>query len=265
LLQRINLLKDNSVLIKLKEKLCKMLTAFDTPLQVFNIFLWPMFSLSSYLVISSLIRQGIRPATIIDVGANVGQFAVASAKLLKPARIVSFEPDPHTAELFKRNTAAITTIELIQKALGEKKESAEFFVNKESQVSSILALSSARLAEFPDHTVKHSIPVEIDTLDDIFESADLQRPILLKIDVQGYEDRVLAGASTLLKSVDFVILEISFKPLYEGEKSSNEMIHLMEQHGFIFLRPLNWNISPQNGEIIEIDALFSRISGEMHA
>lgn len=251
--------------IKLREKISKILFAFENPLTLLSTLSWSKFSLSSYLVISSLIRQGIKPATVIDVGANVGQFAVASAKLFAATRIISFEPDPQTAEIFKKNTRSFSTIELHQKALGSEKGTAEFFVNKDSQVSSMLALSHARLEEFPGRTVTNSITVDIDTLDDLFSQEEFQKPILLKIDVQGFEDRVLAGAESFLKNVDYVILELSLKSLYEGEMTFNEMIRLMEDFGFVFIRPLNWNLSSKNGEMIEMDSLFAKKTKEIEA
>jgi FkbM family methyltransferase len=242
--------------IQLKEKISKVLFAFESPKQLLSVLFWPKFSLSSYLVISSLIRQGIKPATVIDVGANVGQFAISASKLFTADKIISFEPDPQAAEIFKKNTILLKNIELHQKALGTVQGTAEFFVNKDSQVSSMLALSHERLKEFPGRTVTSSIAVDVDTLDNMFCKEILQKPILLKIDVQGFEDRVLLGARSFLKNVDFVLLELSLKSLYEGEKTFNEMIYLMEGLGFEFARPLNWNMSPRNGEMIEMDALF---------
>jgi hypothetical protein len=53
---------------------------------------WPKFSVTSYFMVSRLIEQGIVPRTVLDVGANVGQFAVASAKLFPGVRVHSSEP-----------------------------------------------------------------------------------------------------------------------------------------------------------------------------
>ena len=44
------------------------------------LFTWPKFSRTSYKMVRDLRLQGISPNTVIDVGANVGQFAIASKK-----------------------------------------------------------------------------------------------------------------------------------------------------------------------------------------
>src|SRR6267142_6558026 len=53
---------------------------------------WPYFSLTSYRMVDDLRRQGVRPRTVIDVGANVGQFALAALELWAPTSLHAFEP-----------------------------------------------------------------------------------------------------------------------------------------------------------------------------
>ena len=79
---------------------------------------------------------------------------------------------------------------------------------------------------------------------------------MLKLDVQGYEPQVLEGATETLKRVNYVLLEASFRPLYEGEGVFMEIARVMEGRGFDFLRPVDWLIDPRNGEILQMDALF---------
>ena len=68
---------------------------------------WPKFSRTSFRLVNALRRQEIAPRTVIDVGANAGQFAVAAAKLLAPAKLYAFEAIPEVCERLKKNTAAI--------------------------------------------------------------------------------------------------------------------------------------------------------------
>jgi hypothetical protein len=143
-------------------------------------------------------------------------------------------------------------------ALGDEPGEVVFNVNKNTQVSSILPLHAGRLEAFPDATVQKTIKVQLDTLDNVFRDIEMVSPILLKIDVQGYEDRVLKGAPDLLERVDYILFEASLKPLYEGERTFVEMIKLMEGFGYSFLRPLSYHLSPLNGEVIEMDVFFKR-------
>ena len=102
--------------------------------------------------------------------------------------------------------------------------------------------------------------VPLTTLDQMFSGKALPMPVLLKIDVQGYEDRVIAGASALLQQVRWVVLEMSFARLYDGEKDFPWMLDMMNQHGFRFVRPLDFHTADKTGAIIEMDGLFENIS-----
>jgi hypothetical protein len=94
--------------------------------------------------------------------------------------------------------------------------------------------------------------------DKVFNAITLEPPVLLKLDVQGYESTTLRGGRDTLKRVDYVILEASFKPMYEGEMLFMDIVRLMEEYGFQFLRPVGWLSEPKTGEILQMDALFKR-------
>ena len=217
---------------------------------------WPKFSLAAYSIVSRLKRAGVDPSTIIDVGANVGQFAVASSKLFSEAAIYPIEPDPRLIEELRRNVGPNTAVAVHQTAVGDSVGMSTFYVNCDPQVSSLLPLGSDRIESFPDSKVVEEIKVPVKTLDSIFNGISLQEPIFVKIDVQGYEDRVIAGAEKFLKRVRWVMIEVSFSQLYDGERDFSSIVEMMESHGFYFVRPLNFHMSPRTGDIIEMDALF---------
>lgn len=141
-------------------------------------------------------------------------------------------------------------------AVGDSVGTATFHVNRDPQVSSLLPLGEDRIESFPDSRVIEEITVPVTTLDVLFDGVTLAEPILLKIDVQGFEDRVIAGAGVFLKRVQWVLMEVSFSKLYEGERDFETIVSLLKAHGFRFVRPMNFHISPKTGEIIEMDALF---------
>lgn len=217
---------------------------------------WPKFSMASFAIVSRLKQGGVNPATVIDVGANVGQFAVSATRLFGSAKIISIEPDERTAIKLRRNLAAEKNAEILVTAVGDFDGEASFHVNADSQVSSILELGKDRIAAFPQSTVIEEIQVPVTTLDTLFMRQTLSKPILLKIDVQGLEDKVIRGGTKFLRDVQWVLMEVSFAELYEGEMDFLEMSSLMDKAGFKFVRPVNFHISPTTGEIIEMDALF---------
>lgn len=218
---------------------------------------WPKFSLTSYRMVSALKRQGIEPKTIIDVGANVGQFAIAAAKLFSPmTQIYSFEPHPEVVEFLQQNVHYLKNVTIYPLALGKNEGKIAFHVNTHSHSSSILPLAEVHRSAFPYAQEVKTITVTLSTLDKIFTMVMLEPPILLKLDVQGYEASTLQGGVETLQRVSYVIVETSFKPMYEGEMLFMDIVNLMKNYGFHFLRPIGWLSNPYNGEILQMDALF---------
>ena len=220
---------------------------------------WPKFSIASFLIVTRLKHAGVSPKTVIDVGANVGQFAVAASRLFSGAQIFSIEPDEMTAARLRKNLKSEGNVDVLVTAVGDYIGEAVFHRNKDSQVSSILALGEDRISAFPQATVVEEIKVPISTLDALFLKHLLNKPILVKIDVQGAEDKVIRGGAEFLQSVEWVLMEVTFADLYDGEMDFRGISSLMMQAGFKFVRPLNFHVSPLTGEIIEMDALFQRL------
>ena len=222
---------------------------------------WPKFSLANFTIVTRLAQMGVRPGTILDIGANVGQFAIAAAKRFPGAQVFCVEPDPRSVAILKSNAKDIDRISVHQTAMSDTCGVANFHVNQDSQVSSLLPLGADRIEAFPGSTVREVIEVGVETLDSLFAHRPLEAPILLKLDVQGSEDRVLLGGNRLLKSVSWITLEVAFASLYEGEADFLTVCKLLDRHGFQFTKPLNFHTRPDTGEIIEMDALFVRGDG----
>lgn len=209
-------------------------------------------------MVSGLKRQGIIPATVIDVGANVGQFAVAAAKLHPKAQVYSFEPTAKCINALKRNTANLPNVKIYPIAIGEEEGEVLMNLNADSHASSILKLAQSTTDAFPFVKEEGSVTVKMSTLDAIFADKEIKSPCLLKLDIQGYEPQALAGGRETLKSIDYVIVEVSFRPMYDGETLFTDILDIMRNYGFHFSRPVGWLDYPDTGEILQMDALFAR-------
>jgi FkbM family methyltransferase len=93
-------------------------------------------------------------------------------------------------------------------------------------------------------------------LDDLAELYEIRHVDLLKIDVQGYESRVLRGAVEVLKDTDRVMVEIIEAPHYRGQSDPEEIRGLLRSAGFQFYMELNRDVFPDNGEVLEVDELW---------
>jgi FkbM family methyltransferase len=243
----------------LSRKLGRIVPMLFQPKALGALTTWPVFSITSYEMLSELLRHNVKPDSIIDVGANIGQFTVAAAKTYPNAHIYSFEPLPDCAVRLRRNVRRLHNVFVYGLALGAEEGRCTMHVNSYTLSSSLLPLAGAHQQAFPYATEVGLADVAISTLDKLFEGIDLLRPVLLKIDVQGYEANVLRGAANLLKRIDHAVIEASLKPMYEGETLFEGLEALMREFGFRFECSVGSLKEPATGEILQIDALFHRI------
>ena len=246
---------------KLLDKLYQILPYLFDRETLKAIFFWPRFSIASYSNALSLFRLGIRPRTVIDVGANTGQFTIAAARIFKGAKIHAFEPLPNCVKKLRRLTLNLPDVEIHAVAIGHRRGKCDFFVNAYSQASSMLRLSKKKSAQFPNLEEINTIHIDMETLDSFFAERCMKGPVLLKIDVQGSEKLVLEGAREMLKRIDYVLLEASFTPTYVGEPLFPELFEIMGELSFGFIRPINFLRHPGSGEILQADVLFGRTDG----
>ena len=205
-----------------------------------------------------LLAMNIR--TILDVGANVGQFAALAHEVFPAARIFSFEPLPDCFEQLKmrlpKNSQAFNV------ALGDHSGESDFYrAGGCTPASSFLRMSQLHVEAFPETgDGQETLPVKVAVrrLDEIARDLELEDNVLLKLDVQGYEDKVIAAGTETLKRVSVVIAETSFLPLYGGQVLFDEVHRLLLAAGFVFQGNLNQQYHPIDGRIVSADSIFVR-------
>ena len=172
---------------------------------------------------------------VLDVGANRGQFAQGLFEAGFSGRVVSFEalPSAH-AELTANARARPETWRVAPAvALSDREGEAEFFVNYSDATSSLLPPSRQSIESIAGLQPAGAVRVMQRRLDDF--SADYEfaaHRSFLKIDVQGGERLVLAGAAQTLREVVGLVVEVSFVPLYEGQPLAFEIVAELQSLGF---------------------------------
>lgn len=248
----------SSEVSRFKRRVLDLLELALEPAWFVALLTWPKCSITSFRMVSVLARLGIAPRTIIDVGANVGQFTVAASKMLRPSTVHCFEPLPDCVSKLRANVRSLTDVHVHACAVGEEDGTCRMRVNCYSPSSSLLPLAEQHRSAFPGAEEVGCINVEISTLDRVFGGANLELPVLLKIDVQGYEAAVLRGAQKLLKCVSHAVIETSLKPMYETEPVFMDIARFMEHCGFRFAGTVGCLLHPVSGEMLQLDALFER-------
>jgi len=203
---------------------------------------------------------GMRLATIVDVGANVGQFSLLARALHPAARIYAFEPLPDAAARYRQVFAADADVTLFQAAISPEAGTATMHVSASADSSSLLPISARQSELFPGTEEVGVTDVEAGPLSSFVSRADLVAPALLKIDVQGFELEVLRGARDLLAAFAHVYVEASFEALYEGQALADDVIALMVDAGFSEVGRHNVSVGP-DGAPIQADFLFHRNAG----
>lgn len=221
---------------------------------------WPKFSCASFLMVARLARLGLRPRTILDVGANTGQFAVSAAKRFPQAAIHSFEPLPECYAKLRSMAARLGNVETRALALGDTVGELAFHVNTHTHSSSVLPLADEHRKAFPWAREAREITVKASTLDHEYRDKTLIGPVLLKLDVQGYEAKVLKGGTETISRIDHIVAEMSFKPLYRGEWSFHQTLNLLDGLDFDLVQPVGFLKDPTSGTYLQMDGLFARRS-----
>ena len=200
--------------------------------------------------------RALRPALVIDVGANRGQFSLDVRRAVPDARVVAFEPLSPEADRYRAIFGAMSSFELHEVALGVESGAFEFHVSSARDSSSLLPIGARQVEYFPGTGEVGIEQVAVRTLDSHFENVELSVPALLKLDVQGGELGVLQGGARTLGSFRWVFLEMSFVELYVGQPLADELVEALAGQGFRLVgvgRP-----SIRGGMPIQVDALFER-------
>ena len=194
--KRMNLFKTRSQTMTLQFR------DFDVDLDIYSrevAGFWEIFQEQQYLDLPPG-RAGEK-RVIVDAGANIGFFTLRQMmRFGSDLKLIAFEPDPQTYERLQRNVDRIrahtrSDIRLVNSALDEHVGEAKF-VRDASVESHVVEAADAR-----------SITVRLDTLDSVVEREGLEQIDLLKIDVEGHEMKVLAGARKALSITQNVTLE----------------------------------------------------------
>lgn len=169
-------------------------------------------------VLAALVRPGM---TVYDVGANVGFFSMIAARLVGPrGYVVCFEPLPINAYQIVHNAAlnGFTHVLAREEALGREDGPSRFLVSRGSSHS---RLASAGSVWWP----MGELTVTVRRLDFLIAEAGLPKPDLIKIDVEGTEADVLAGAAQTLATARPLLL-------IELHGTNEPVARLLAEHGY---------------------------------
>ncbi|MDO8664756.1 MAG: FkbM family methyltransferase [Candidatus Liptonbacteria bacterium] len=162
-----------------------------------------VFIRNEYFNIRNIIDDN---AIVIDIGANIGAFSTAAAHRARGATIFSYEPTPETFSRLQRNIGLnnLKNINTFQLAVGGKARETPLFVHPKNSGANTIVLHQ----DNPELFKEDGSVVRVITLEDVFLQNNLSHCDFLKMDCEGAEFEIIAGASDdLLKKITHIAME----------------------------------------------------------
>lgn len=197
-------------------------------------------------------------STVIDIGANIGEFTGIFNELFSGAAIHAFEPLPECFEKLNDRFGKFPNIKIYNIGLGSSR--GELAINQSSHdpASSFREMEDLHKENYPHSSDSVKLKVPIFPLDDILKSTTLDDNIFIKIDVQGFEDEVIRGGMKTFGKAKVIIVESSYQKLYKDEPLFHGIYSLIQPLGFEFMGCLKQSEFKLDESYLQGDCIFVR-------
>lgn len=208
------------------------------------------------VLFSTLKRFGFSPRCIMDVGANHGNWTRAALEYFPKAEYVLIEPQDYLKVHIKDLINSGFIIRWINAGVADKSGMMTFYVSPRDDSSTFLPPGQQ-----PQTRVASEIEMEVKTLDQILSDYDIPAPDIVKIDAEGFDLKVLYGATRLMGRTDVFLLEAGVACPFEN--SVTNVITVMENSGYRLLDITELNRSPKYGVLWLTELAFLRRSNPL--
>lgn len=198
---------------------------------------------------------------IIDVGANSGQYACPVFFHCDfKGEIHSYEPINSVFQILEKNLSMYPRWSIFNCALGDKAGKAMMNIGGDAALTSSFLPQTSEMDKFaPNTQAGNQQETEIKRIDDLYADIleDKSRRVMLKLDVQGFEEHVLRSCGKYLESFKVVQMELASIPMYEGDLSIRRALDIMESAGYALIYVSN-NYPVKPGIYVDYDFIFCR-------
>jgi FkbM family methyltransferase len=154
-------------------------------------------------------------------------------ELFLPEQCYLFEPQVALRlEISKHKPKAGGEWKIFSIALADRDDTSTLYLAKNLAASSLLAPTEGLAANAGVTSTVGQTEVKTIRLDKLVEEGNLRPPNLLKIDVQGFEDRVLAGGAKTIAQAQRIVIEASLRQIYKGQVMLPQLLARLVQLGF---------------------------------
>jgi FkbM family methyltransferase len=174
-------------------------------------------------------------------------------------RPVLFEVDAREAARLREVYPNAT---VISAALSDRVGERKLYITRNLNCVSLLEPNFSLLAQYPDllphFEVMGALNTACTTYQELHAKGLVPIPDVIKIDTQGHEFEVLSGFGDLLQHCLGVELEAQFYPLYQGQKLLHDLIAFLASFGLVLRKIAPVPAIRFDGDIVEVDAFFTK-------
>jgi len=196
--------------------------------------------------------RGFAPKHIVDVGANKGNWTRAALKYFPDAYYTLVEPQDHLRACIQDLLGRNGRIRWIGAGASDKAGTLPFTISYRSDAGSFAPTPEAAKA-----AGLRQIEVPVTTLNEIIRTSDAPFPDMVKIDAEGFDLKVLAGATKLIGKTDLFLLEATICK-QQRENTLRNVIEAMARAGYSIIDVTDLNRSPKYGVLWLCEAAFLR-------
>jgi len=204
-----------------------------------------------------IMKEIISPGdTIIDIGANIGYFALFESQLVGlQGKIIAIEPSPENVKLLKLNIKENKNenVHVIEAAIGDYDGVGTLYLSEACNWNSLVVQSELGQTGI--------VEVEVRTIDSLIKSMGV-RPSLIRMDIEGYEPKAIKGMlNTINNYAPRLVIELH--PQLIGGEATRDLILTLQGFGYDVLyaiekeRDFSWNAAKQAIEALSIDILLN--------
>ena len=194
---------------------------------------------------------------VLDVGANSGNWAIDLRNWGYNGKIISFEPLDTEFKLLSEKSIKDSNWDTFNLAIGNKNCITQINIANNSVSSSLSKILDTHTTAEPNSKTILREDVEVQCLNNFKHKwMDSSASIFLKLDVQGFEKKVLEGAILILNNIKVIQIEMSFKKLYSDDLCFGEMKKFLESSGFTLYHIQNGFRCSKTEELLQVDAIF---------
>ncbi len=211
------------------------------------------------------LRSTQKIRTVIDLGAHTGEYSEFLSSFFRAEATYAFEPLPECVAAIEAKSHKITNLKIFNCALSDQAGRMTFYRNSYGPSSSLLRVAEIHKREFPETRQETPLTVNVSRLDDLLDPSTLKKDVLIKMDVQGAEDKVIRGGRKLFALARCVLVEMSFVAMYEGQPLFEEIHSLLSEKGLRFHGMKNQINSKETGQPLFCHCLYVRGGEEIEA